>query len=189
MRVIAGRARGRPIACPKGRSTRPTSDRVRESLFAIIGERVNAARVLDLFAGSGSLGIEALSRGAELCVFVERDRGVCRVIIDNLRTLDMQRQAMVVCADAIAAVGKSRGAVSEHAPYDLVFADPPYVLEIAELLISRIDTSRLLAGDGLLVVEHTLRADWPARLGDLERIRQERYGDSSISFYHFAVEG
>lgn len=189
MRVIAGRARGRPIACPKGRSTRPTSDRVRESLFAIIGERINASKVLDLFAGSGSLGIEALSRGAALCIFVERDRRACRVIMDNLRTLDMQQQAAVVCADAIAAVGKARGAVPEHAPYDLIFADPPYSLEIAELLISRIDTPRLLAGDGLLVVEHALRADWPVRLGDLEQIRQERYGDSRVSFYHSAVEG
>ncbi|HON42055.1 MAG TPA: 16S rRNA (guanine(966)-N(2))-methyltransferase RsmD [Bacillota bacterium] len=189
MRVIAGRARGRPIACPKGRSTRPTSDRVRESLFAILGERVVDSKVLDLFAGSGSLGIEALSRGAAMCVFVERDRGVCRVITDNLRSLDMQQQAVVVCADAVGAIGQAPGAVSEHTPYDLVLADPPYVLEIAELLLSRIDTPRLLAGDGLLVVEHTSRTDWPVRLGGLERIRQERYGDSRISFYHFAVEG
>jgi 16S rRNA (guanine966-N2)-methyltransferase len=189
MRVIAGRARGRQIACPKGKSTRPTSDRVRESLFAIVGERVGNSRVLDLFAGSGSLGIEALSRGAELCVFVDRDRRACRVITDNLRTLDMQHQAVVVCADAIGISGQARGAVSERAPYNLVFADPPYALEIAEPLLSRIDTSRLLAGDGLLVVEHTLHAEWPIRVGGLEQARQERYGDSMISFYHFAVEG
>ena len=189
MRVIAGRARGRNIACPKGRSTRPTSDRVRESLFAIIGERVDGSKVLDLFAGSGSLGIEALSRGAGACVFVERDRHACHVIMDNLRSLDMQQQAVVVCADAIAAIGQASGAVSERAPYDLVFADPPYAMEISEPLLLRIDTPRLLAGDGLLIVEHTLRADWPVRLGGLEQIRQERYGDSSISFYHFAVEG
>lgn len=111
------------------------------------------------------------------------------MIMDNLRSLDMQQQAVVVCADAIAAIGQASGAVSERAPYDLVFADPPYAMEISEPLLLRIDTPRLLAGDGLLVVEHTLRADWPVRLGGLEQIRQERYGDSRISFYHSAVEG
>ena len=145
--------------------------------------------MLDLFAGSGSLGIEALSRGAGLCVFVDRDRRACRVITDNLRTLDMQQQAIVVCADAIGVHGQASGPVSKHAPYDLVFADPPYALEIAELVLSRIDTPRLLAGDGVLVVEHTSRAEWPIRSGGLVQTRQERYGDSKISFYHSAVEG
>ncbi|HAI86512.1 MAG TPA: 16S rRNA (guanine(966)-N(2))-methyltransferase RsmD [Firmicutes bacterium] len=189
MRVIAGRARGRPIACPKGRSTRPTSDRVRESLFAIIGQRVQGSRVLDLFAGCGSLGIEALSRGADMCVLVDCDRRACRVITHNLQTLGLEKQALVVCTDAVGSIRQTRGGVSENAPYDLVFADPPYALGIAESLLLHIDNPQLLAGDGVFVVEHSSRADWPARFGRLEQARQERYGDSKISFYQFVAEG
>src|SRR5215468_5662600 len=117
MRIIAGTHRGHRIAAPKGRDTRPTSDRVRENAFNLIGP-VDDAEVLDLFAGSGAMGLEALSRGAARATFVEADRDACRVIIANLDKLGFQ--AIVLCQDAVRAVAQERGR------YDLILCDPPY---------------------------------------------------------------
>ncbi len=144
---------------------------------------------MDLFAGSGSLGIEALSRGADICVFVDCSGRACRVIKHNLHTLGMEQQAAVVCQDVSSCIRHSRGPLGENAPYDLVFADPPYSLGIAESLLSHIDNPRLLAGNAVLVVEHSSRADWPDRLGRLEQTRQERYGDTILTFYQVVAEG
>src|SRR5438093_4966131 len=117
MRIIAGSRRGHRIAAPRGRDTRPTSDRVRENAFNLIGP-VDDAAVLDLFAGSGAMGLEALSRGAARATFVESDRDACRVIIANLDMLRLH--ATVLCQDAVRAVAQ------EQTRYDLVLCDPPY---------------------------------------------------------------
>ena len=118
MRIIAGTHRGRRIAAPKGLATRPTGDRVREAAFNLIGP-VDDARVLDLFAGSGALGLEALSRGAASVTFVESDKAACRTIADNLAKLKLTG-ARVTCGDAVWAVRRDSG------PYDLILVDPPY---------------------------------------------------------------
>ena len=170
MRIIAGAHKGRRIAAPKG--ARPTSDRVREALFSILGARVTGAAVLDLFAGSGALGIEALSRGAAAATMVDSDAGAVRVIRDNLEGADAVRR------DAAAFL---RAAREDGRQYDLVFLDPPYRLgprvgrELSELIAA------VLAPDGLAVSESDRRA--PLDMPDLEITDERRYGDTLIRLH------
>ncbi len=168
MRIIAGTHRGRRIAAPKGRLTRPTSDRVRENAFNLIGP-VDGAAVLDLFAGSGALGLEALSRGAATCTFVERDRDACRAIDANLATLGLR--ATVLCQDAFRAVAQ------ERARYDLVLCDPPYEVDATGLPFAA-----LLADDGVLVYESAGRAD-PPEVEGLTLRTSRRYGSARLTLF------
>jgi 16S rRNA (guanine(966)-N(2))-methyltransferase RsmD len=177
MRVIAGRLGGRRLKAPKGTVTRPTSDRVREALFAMLGE-LHGASVLDLFAGTGALGIEALSRGAERAVFVERDASAAKVLHANLEALGLEPGAAEVRrADALAAL---RSARTRKETYDLIFIDPPYSHardwepELSAILPS---LSRPAAR---IVVESDRRAPLELRL-DVEQ--QRRYGDTSITIH------
>jgi 16S rRNA (guanine966-N2)-methyltransferase len=177
VRVIAGSLRGRRLKAPAGRSTRPTSDRVREALFAMLGE-VQGERVLDLFAGSGALGIEALSRGADAAVFVERDRAAARALEENLAALGIAgEQAQLRRGDALAALRRAR---LDGETYDLVFIDPPYGdsrrwgAELSATLPS------LLAPGARVVVESDRRA--PLEL-ELPLERERRYGDTSIRIH------
>ena len=149
MRIIAGTHRGHRIAAPKGRDTRPTSDRVRENAFNLIGP-VDDADVLDLFAGSGALGLEALSRGAASATFVESDRDACRTINANLDKLELR--GAVLCQDVLRAVAGDRRT------YDLVLCDPPYDYDRARL---EPQLARLVAEDGLLVYESSSRGRPP----------------------------
>ena len=172
MRIIAGTHRGARIAAPKGLATRPTGDRVREAAFNLIGP-VDGARVLDLFAGSGAMGLEALSRGAASATFVESDHAACRAIADNLAKLRLTG-ARVACEDAVWALRR------ETRAYDLVLVDPPYeawaALEprLAELL------PRVLAPDGLLVVETGSRTE-PQLPLTLRTSR--RYGSARLTLF------
>jgi 16S rRNA (guanine966-N2)-methyltransferase len=177
MRVIAGSLGGRRLRAPPGRLTRPTSDRVREAVFSMLGP-LGGARVLDLFAGSGALGIEALSRGARSAVFVERDGGAVRVLEHNLASLELLAAvAEVRREEALAAL---RSARERKETYDLVFIDPPYGQardwgpELSAVL------PPLLAPGARAVVESDRRA--PLRL-ELEIERQKRYGDTSITIH------
>ncbi len=187
MRVIAGELGGRRLKAPVGRITRPTSDRVKEALFAMLGD-VEETRVLDLFAGTGALGIEALSRGAQAAVFVERDAGVVRVLNGNLAALGVApEQVDVRRMDALEAL---RGANGREETYDLVFIDPPYGRarpapaaassderwgpQLSALLPS------LLSPGARVVVESDRRA--PIAL-ELELERHRRYGDTSITIH------
>jgi 16S rRNA (guanine966-N2)-methyltransferase len=182
MRVIAGRLGGRRLKAPRGRATRPTSDRVREALFAMLGD-VNGARVLDLFAGTGALGIEALSRGAGRAVFVERDAAAVAALRENLAALDLGPDAAEVRrAEVLAALRSARRAKET---YDLLFIDPPYERarrpdsdrwgrELSALL------APLLGPGARIVVESDRRA--PLALA-VEVERQKRYGDTSITIH------
>ena len=170
MRIIAGTHRGRRIAAPKGRATRPTSDRVRENAFNLIGP-VDGADVLDLFAGSGALGLEALSRGAASAVFVESDRDACRAINANLDALGLH--ATVLCQDVLRAVAAERRA------YDLVLCDPPYDYDHRRL---EQRLAALVAPDGLLVYESSSRADAPAPAG-LEQTTSRTYGSARLTLF------
>jgi 16S rRNA (guanine966-N2)-methyltransferase len=177
MRVIAGRLGGRRFKAPRGTVTRPTSDRVRESVFALLGE-LDGARVLDLFAGAGGLGIEALSRGAVRAVFVDRDARALRVLKANLATLEIASNAAEVRrGDALAAL---RSARARQETYDLVFIDPPYGQahdwgpELSTVL------PPLLAPTARVVVESDRRAPLELQLGvELQR----RYGDTLIRIH------
>jgi 16S rRNA (guanine966-N2)-methyltransferase len=172
MRIISGSRRGARIAAPKGVSTRPTGDRVREAAFNLIGP-VEGARVLDLFAGSGALGLEALSRGAASVTFVESDRGACRTISDNLEKLQLTG-ARVTCSDALSALRQ------DTRTYDLVLVDPPYEAwaELEPKLAEHLP--RVLAAEGLLVVETGSRTE-PALPLSLRTSR--RYGSARLTLF------
>jgi 16S rRNA (guanine(966)-N(2))-methyltransferase RsmD len=177
MRVIAGRLGGRVLRAPRGRVTRPTSDRVKEALFAQLGE-LGGARVLDLFAGAGGLGIEALSRGAAQAVFVERDAAAARVLAANLAALGLgPEQAQVRRTDALAAL---RSAKSARETYDLIFIDPPYSRsgDWGRELSAQLPP--LLAPGARAVVECDRRAPLDLELA-LERERV--YGDTLIRIH------
>jgi 16S rRNA (guanine966-N2)-methyltransferase len=183
VRVIAGSLGGRRLKVPSGRVTRPTADRVKEALFAMLGS-VEGASVLDLYAGTGALGIEALSRGAERAVFVELDARVSRVLKDNLEALGLGcPPAEVRRMDALAALRSARG---RKETYDLLFIDPPY--EQARRLSSELGPalSPLLKPGACVVVESDRRAPLELPLtgtGELEVARQRRYGDTSITIH------
>ncbi len=170
MRIIAGTHRGHRIAAPKGRDTRPTSDRVRENAFNLIGP-VDDAAVLDLFAGSGAMGLEALSRGAASATFVDDDRDACRVIGANLDKLGLR--GVVLCMDALRAVAQER-----HR-YDLVLCDPPYGFDSRRLAPQ---LGRLLTDDGLLVWETSSR-DEPPEVPGLTQRTTRRYGSARLTLY------
>jgi 16S rRNA (guanine966-N2)-methyltransferase len=177
MRVIAGRLGGRRLKAPRARVTRPTSDRVREALFSMLGE-LEGTRVLDLFAGTGALGIEALSRGAAGAVFVERHAGAVRALNENLAALGLEStEAEVRRGDALGAL---RSARRRQETYDLVFIDPPYRQahewgpELSAVLLS------LLRPAARVVVESDRRA--PLELG-MELEEERRYGDTSIRIH------
>lgn len=175
MRIIAGSRKGHRIVAPPGTHTRPTSDRAREAAYNLIGP-VDGAAVLDLFAGSGAMGLEALSRGAARCVFVESDRAACRVIEDNLARLRLAG-ALVLCKDAFQALREESAA---HRTYDLVAADPPY--EAWDSLEARLGDAvePLLAPDGLLVVETAAKVEprFP-----LDLVTSRRYGSARITLF------
>lgn len=173
MRVVAGRLGGRRLAAPRGAATRPTSDRVREALFSVLGETVAGARVLDLFAGSGALGIEALSRGAARATFVERAAAAQRALAANLEALGLE--AEVHNGDAVAYLGYASRAGET---YDLVFLDPPY--RDAERLAGELVLSGVLAPGARVVVESDRRA--PLAL-ELPLTFERRYGDTLIRIH------
>lgn len=183
MRVIAGSHGGRRLRAPAGRAVRPTPDRVREALFSALGP-LDGLAVLDLYAGSGALGIEALSRGAARLVLVERSRAALTVLRDNLEALELAPRATVIAAD----VAQARAGVLRHGPYELILADPPY----ADAASGRVSAalSRLLAAPApmpgaRLVLEHAKR-DAPPTLEGWETGRTRRYGDTALSFYRWA---
>jgi 16S rRNA (guanine966-N2)-methyltransferase len=171
--IIAGSRKGHRIAAPKGERTRPTGDRVREAAFNLTGP-VDDATVLDLFAGSGAMGIEALSRGALRATFVESDRAACRAIDANLEKLRLTG-ARVACQDA------ARFLATERGPYDLILVDPPY--ELVESLAMPLATHlpRLLAPDGLVVYETSSRQE-PALEGLAVRTSR-RYGNVRLTLF------
>jgi 16S rRNA (guanine(966)-N(2))-methyltransferase RsmD len=170
MRIIAGSHRGHRIAAPKGRDTRPTSDRVRENAFNLIGP-VDDANVLDLFAGSGAMGLEALSRGAARATFVESDRDACRVISANLDKLVLH--GTVLCQDVARALGQ------EHLHYDLVLCDPPYDYDRSRLASN---LAKLLTHDGVLVWETSSRED-PPEVPGLSQRTSRTYGSARLTLF------
>jgi 16S rRNA (guanine966-N2)-methyltransferase len=193
LRVIGGSLGGRTLKGPPRTGVRPTADRVREALFEILAARdAPMSRVLDLYAGTGALGIEALSRGAEHCDFVESDSKACEVIRENLNRTRMSDRAKVWPLPVAKALGRltdaaSRAGAGAEAPgegaYDLVVADPPYEYDRAEKELTAVLESGLLSPEGTLVVEHSQRRSWPAKLGGYGQLTSRRYGDTRITLY------
>jgi 16S rRNA (guanine966-N2)-methyltransferase len=175
MRVIAGTLKGRRLAAPTWEGLRPTSDKLRETLFNILARRVRGARVLDGYAGTGALGIEAISRGATHVTFVERDRRAQALIARNLAHCGIENGYVIIRASLVPAFANL--AVSS---FDLMLLDPPYGERADETIAI---AGPHLASAGLLVLEHGRRADTPAAAGGLVRTRQVTSGDSALSFY------
>lgn len=186
MRVITGSAKGRPLKAIKGREIRPTSDRVKESLFSVLGARVAGASFLDLFAGSGGVGIEALSRGAASCLFVELITAHMRVLEENLTATGLRERAQILRRDArAAALDLGRRGLA----FDLIFVDPPYGQNLVEAALEAIVSQRLLRPGGWVVCERDRRDPVPeavpgaADAGGLLRFREITFGDTVLSFY------
>ena len=181
-RVTAGTSRGRLLKTPAGRSVRPTTSLVREALFNIIGDSIRGARVLDLFAGAGTLGIEALSRGAAWATFVERDRGCANIVAENLVATGFAQQGDVVSADAIDWLRARTGDVTS---YNLLLVDPPY-REGATLTAALQALDRApLRDQALLVVEHHRSQPMPP-LQRLTQVRERDYGTTRLTFLRYA---
>lgn len=183
MRVIAGQYRSRILQAPRGMDTRPTSDRLRETLFNVLAPRVGGAVFLDLYAGSGAVGIEALSRGAQEAIFVEQADPANRIIRANLASLGI-RGGYALEARAVGAALRRLSETEKRV--DLVFLDPPYAevneYEIALALLGG-ECRRILAPDALVIAEHEKRRELESQYGALERYRVLRQGDAALSFY------
>ncbi len=177
MRVVGGELKGRRLRVPQD-GVRPTSDRVREAVFSALGD-VRGRRVLDLYAGSGALGIEALSRGASHCVFVDRSSRSLRVLGQNLEDLSLKPRSRVIRGEARRRV-RSWTSAPGPGPFDLVFLDPPYALEELEGVLSALAEGALLAPDAEVVVESAKRHSWSLPEG-FTRIDERSYGDTSIT--------
>ncbi len=182
MRVIAGSARGRRLVEFTGRTVRPTPDRVREALFSILQSRISqfcGLRVLDLFAGSGALAIEALSRGAASAYLVEKAPASATIIRENLELCRLSDRAVLLKQDVLRAWPQ----ISVAAPFDLIFLDPPYGQGLATQAMQEIAEREILVPAGFLSVETAANEELPAEMGDLSRMFQRRYGTVMISLY------
>jgi 16S rRNA (guanine(966)-N(2))-methyltransferase RsmD len=179
-RVIAGSARGVRLAAP-GPGTRPLTDRVKQTLFAVLEPELEDAVVLDLFAGSGAGGIEALSRGAGRAVFVEKDAGAVRVIHENLRRTRLEALARVVRRDALAWLADTSGAAADG-PFDIVVCDPPYA-DVPSLVRALEQVAVHVRPGGLVVSKHFWRDAPPAVIGLLASERERRFGETALTFY------
>ena len=180
MRVISGQYRGRMLRTPKGLEVRPTSDRLRETLFNILAPCIEGCRFLDLCAGSGAVGIEALSRGARDVVFVDLSRRACAVIEENLESIGIANGARIVNRDALSALKRLAG---ESEQFDIAFFDPPYASELYSKVMAQLGAGELLAAEGIVITEHRAKTPPEPEYGDLRVYRQVKQGESSIAFY------
>jgi 16S rRNA (guanine966-N2)-methyltransferase len=182
VRIIGGAFGGRRLRAPHGTATRPTSDRVREAVFNILGAPPDKARVLDLYAGAGAMGLEALSRGAESAVFVDRDAQAARVVQENIDSLGVGEHARLYRSDALPALRKLAAAGERFA---WVFIDPPYASDEAPRALAALGEplADLLDDGAVVIVEHDRRHAPDETFGALARADQRRYGDTCVSFF------
>lgn len=180
LRIIGGTARGVPIKAPDVKYTRPTLDRTKESVFNILMPYIADTAVLDLFAGSGNLGIEALSRGARSAVFVDQSKKCRDIILENLEKTKLADQATVMAMDAIKAV---QYLSRKQEKFDIIFLDPPYNMNFVVRTIQSIDDSDIINEEGILACEHHVDENPPDRVGKLVRTRIKNYGETMFSFY------
>lgn len=180
MRVIAGEFKGQRLKVPRGRRTRPTSDQVRTACLDTLAPWLPGARFLDLFAGAGAVGIEALSRGAAECVFVETDRAALTALSENLSRLGLARRARVLSRDALGAVEALK---REGVRFDVIFLDPPYGRPLAHDTLARLADGALLAPSALVVVQHFTKAPLPGEIGRLAAFKHRRFGETTLTFF------
>ena len=177
MRVISGKARGVQLKTPDGMKTRPTADRVKEALFSILQFELPGARVLDLFGGTGQLGIEAISRGARSAVFVDMGNEACRLIKENLRRAKMETEGQVICSDYLQYLSKCRDS------FDIILLDPPYAEVFLENSLKKISEIDILQSSGIIVAEHPVEKQLSATFDGLTHMKDYKYGKTVLSLY------
>lgn len=181
MRIVGGSAKGRALAAPRSDDvTRPTADRVRETLFNVLGQRCDDLDVLDLFAGTGALGLEAVSRGATKAVLVDRGREPLQLCRDNVKALKFEDRVEVIAADVFAAID-SLG--KQGRTFQLVFSDPPYALNAGVEVLEALLAAKLVTDGGVAVIETGRDEALPGRVGDFERIDERTYGATIVSIF------
>lgn len=180
MRVITGKARGVQLKTPDGMLTRPTTDRVKEALFSIINFEIPGARVLDLFGGTGQLGIEALSRGAQSAVFVDAREDACRLIRENLKRTKLEGEGRVVRSDYLAYLAHCKE------KFNIILLDPPYAEVFLENALKKITEIDILQSDGIIVTERPLEKELPWEFEGYSRSRDYKYGKTLITIYRKA---
>lgn len=185
MRVISGKARGLKLNTPKNQDVRPTTDRVKESLFNIINFDIMDSKVLDLFAGTGSLGIECLSRGASKCVFVDKSKESMAIVKSNIKKARVENESITMNIDFKSAI-LSLGNKGEK--FNIIFMDPPYYKNMFEDALSMVDQNNLLEEDGVIVVEHDTKDSFPENIGRLYKSRDKKYGKTTLTFYKMEEE-
>ena len=185
MRIIAGKYRSRTLRTLKGQALRPTSDRLRETLFNILGPAMRGAAFLDLYAGTGAVGMEALSRGARNAVFVEQHAAAAALIRRNLDSLEIGSEAEILAVNVLRGLQRLE---ARHAHSEFIFLDPPYAaLEEYENALTYLASSSLLAPGGRVIAEHLKKFPLPERVGELELVRVVAQGDAALSFYRLAL--
>ena len=180
MRVITGSARGVQLKTPEGLVTRPTSDRVKEAMFSIIQFEIPGAMVLDLFGGTGQLGIEALSRGAKNAVFVDAGEPACRLIRENLKRIRLEGQGRVIRSDYLEYLSRCRE------QFDIIFLDPPYAEVFLENALKRITEIDILRSNGIIVTERPLGKELPWEYQGYQRSKDYKYGKTLLTIYRKA---
>lgn len=181
MRIITGIAKGRIIKAPEGQVTRPTSDRVKESLFNIISKKIYGSKVLDLFSGTGNLGLEALSRGAETCTFVEENNNTYKILSWNVENLGFASSSSLYkgnAFDVLEVLSKS------NKKYDIIFLDPPYSRGLVETSIQKISKLGVLDQSGIIISECDEKDNTPENICDIKVYRIEKYGRTKIYFWN-----
>lgn len=184
MRITGGSARGRKLTSPRSDRIRPTCDRVREALFNIVGQRIVGSRVLDLFAGTGAIGVEALSRGAASVLFVDQSPAAGRLIETNLRACLVQPRAAFLALDlaTVPHLHALQAAVAAGR-FDLAIMDPPYQKNLAQRVLAMVEEADILAEGGLMVVEEHRSVALPEAVASLALIDHRRYGETGLWFY------
>ena len=177
MRVITGKARGVALKTPEGLTTRPTADRVKEALFSIINFDIPDAEVLDLFGGTGQLGIEALSRGAKRAVFVDAGDAACKLIKENLRRTKLEGQGSVVRSDYLQYLSRCRE------KFSIVFLDPPYAEEFLENSLKKLSEIDILKSNGIIVCERPWGKELPWEIPGFTRSKDYKYGKTLLTLY------
>lgn len=180
MRVITGKARGVQLKTPEGMQTRPTIDRVKEALFSIINFDIPGAVVLDLFGGTGQLGIEALSRGAKSAVFVDASDTACRLIRENLKRAKLEQDGKVVRCDYLEFLRRTKE------KFDIIFLDPPYAEVFLETALNRITEIDILQSGGIIIAERPLGKDLPWEFEGYARSKDYKYGKVLLTIYRKA---
>ena len=178
MRIIGGTSRGRRLSGPRGAAIRPTADQVKGALFNILADRIVGARFLDLFAGTGNIGLEALSRGATQATFVESNQTACRLLEANVRRCGFERASEVRPVPVSRFLKHTRGPA-----YDIVFLDPPYQTQDAQRVLPSVGADVIIQPHGVVVVEHFHKTHLDDRIGHLALVKTYRYGDTCLSLY------